>query len=81
MFSEAHYVGFAFLRYALNRALTKLRHHAEFRAEFENLALAYLRLAEQAKQKDYLDINSETPLLKQHKDPQPKHKVLSRTPS
>jgi hypothetical protein len=37
------------------------------------LALAYLRLAEQTKQKDYLDIDSETPLLKQDKDPQPKH--------
>ena len=36
-----------------------------FKAEFENLALAYLRLAEQAKQKDYLEIDSETPLLKQ----------------
>jgi hypothetical protein len=45
------------------------------------LALAYLRLAEQAnlrlaeqaKQKDYLDIASETPLLRQDRDPQPKH--------
>ena len=53
--------------------LSKNEHHAEFRAEFENLVLAYLRLAEQPKQKDYLDIDSETPLLKQDKDPQPKH--------
>lgn len=53
--------------------LSKNEHHAEFKAEFESLALAYLRLAEQAKQKDYLDIASETPLLKQDGDPQPKH--------
>jgi hypothetical protein len=61
--------------------LSKNEHHAEFRAEFENLALAYLRLtkqanlrlAEQAKQNDSLDIASETPLLKQDNDPQPKH--------
>ena len=43
--------------------LAKNEHYAEFNAEFESLALAYLRLAEQAKQKDYLDIDSETPLL------------------
>jgi hypothetical protein len=53
--------------------LSKNEHHAEFEAEFENLALAYLRLAEQAKQKDYLDIASETRPLKQDGDPQPKH--------
>jgi hypothetical protein len=52
-------------------------HHAEFEAEFENLALAYLRLAEQAKQKDYLDIDSETQLLKQDGGPQPRQ-VLAR---
>ena len=52
--------------------LAKNEHHAEFKAEFENLALAYLRLAEQAKQKDYLDIDSETPLLKQDGGPQPR---------
>ena len=34
--------------------LAQNEHHAEFKAEFESLALAYLRLAEQAKQKDYL---------------------------
>jgi hypothetical protein len=57
--------------------LAKNEHHAEFRAEFKNLALAYLRLAkqanlclaEQAKQNDSLDIAYETPLLKQDNDP------------
>jgi hypothetical protein len=61
--------------------LAKNEHYAEFKAEFESLALAYLRLAEQAnlrlaeqaKQKDYLDIASETRPLKQDGDPQPKH--------
>ena len=53
--------------------LAKNEHYAEFKAGFESLALVYLRLAEQTKQKDYLDIDSETPLLKQDKDPQPKH--------
>ena len=57
--------------------LSKNEHHAEFKAEFENLALAYLRLAEQAKQKDYLDIDSETQLLKQDGGPQPRQ-VLAR---
>ncbi|MGB8576025.1 MAG: hypothetical protein WCD56_05595 [Pseudolabrys sp.] len=53
--------------------MAKNEHYAEFKAEFESLALAYLRLAEQAKQKDYLDIASETRPLKQDGDPQPKH--------
>jgi hypothetical protein len=53
--------------------LAKNEHYAEFKAEFESLALAYLRLAEQAKQKDYLEIASETRPLKQDGDPQPKH--------
>ena len=66
--------------------LAKNEHYSEFKAEFESLALAYLRLAEQAnlrlaeqaKQKDYLDIASETLLLKQDGDPQPKHEILPR---
>ena len=53
--------------------LAKNEHDTEFKAEFASLALAYLRLAEQAKQKECLDIASETPLLKQDRDPQPKH--------
>jgi hypothetical protein len=61
--------------------LAKNEHYAEFKAEFESLALAYLRLAaqanlrlaKQAKQKGSLDIASDTPPFKQHDDPQPKH--------
>lgn len=44
------------------RAKAQVENNPERKAEFENLARAYLRLAEQAERNSHLDVIYETPL-------------------
>jgi len=53
------------------RAKAQIENDVEQKAEFDNLARAYMRLADQAERNSHLDITYETPLRKET-DPNPK---------